>query len=302
MRSGKSLIANVPEVRKISPVTWSWLWDGTSAPAAIPDVPEWYVALVERKFKSCPPSLPADTRHAALRVAGDRSTKAPRLAATLSEITKRALAVLEPDLLYELLAVDDVDHEAARPTTLHTKTARTGESPRGRWRRIAEAMRTLAADLHVDGTRCAGAHPPASFSVQTGRDGAELHACWLLEQWAKQADERASADASTTATVTKDSAPIHRTRLCILAEALRASGQTWNDGDIADLIVASRVDWRQPPSPLADLYVFDFASEARRTDPNRIALSRWIGDQLPTAAGSRTRTRLPRNRAGRSPR
>jgi hypothetical protein len=279
-------------------VTWSWLWDGTPAPASVPDVPEWYVALVERKFKSCPPSLPANARHAALRIAGDRSTKAPRLSATLSDVTRRALAVLEPDLLYELLAVDDVEHSASRPSSVHGKTPRTGESPRVKWRRIAETMRGLAADLHVDGTRCNSTHVPAAFSVTADREGHVLHACFLLEQWANQAEARAASAAteSSHAVSAKDSAPVHRARLCILASVLRASGQTWTDGDLADLIVASQRDWRQPPSPLAELYAYDWISEARRTDANRIALASWIGEQLPaprTAPGRQLKSRRP---------
>jgi hypothetical protein len=135
-------------------------------------------------------------------------------------------------------------------------------------------------------------HPDAlAYAFVGERERCAVHACWLLEQWASDAETRAT---SALDEPTKAPSPLHdtacyRVRVGVLAEVLRASGGAWEHGDIADLIVASASDWTHAPSPIGARYRYDWTADARHDDKHRGIVVAWIRKQLGTPASSRAR-------------
>ncbi len=235
-------------------------------------------------FAGQPPSIPADSARVEARIASrDERFERNYVKPSPSSITRRALCVLEPGVLWSLLLIESKRSDAeARVQRQDRATDRDDRMKRAKaeWTALANSINALIPQLWH-------AWAASSFTMKDGGIfiRSPVESARALEDLAAEAtrnsqlaDEQLKKnwDRHVLTTRTDDI----RTKLSILVEVLQTADPTWELGDIADLIVASGEDWLYPPTRLAHEYRYDWTSASRRVEPKRIALSDWIRDQL----------------------
>jgi hypothetical protein len=123
---------------------------------------------------------------------------------------------------------------------------------------------------------------------------------WIAQdaqRLASEAEKETTRAAELARASGRQSKAIVRDRVGVLVGELQ--GARWELADIADLIAASGTDWTKPPSSLSVTYRYDWRSEARRTEPKRVALTGWLRDQLRASKREKARQRSRKKRPDR---
>lgn len=250
-------------------------------------------------FEGQPPSIPADKTRIEARIASrDERFERNYVKPTPSSVTRRALSVLEPGVLWSLLLIESkrTDAEARRQRQDRaTDTDDRMRRAKAEWLAVAQSVEAIIPQLW-------SAWAGSAFTMKHGGIFVRppLESARSLKELAAEAarnsqlaDDKLKSnwDRYVLATRTDEV----RTKLSILVEVLHAADASWELGDVADLVVASAEDWIYPPTQLARRYRYDWTTESRRVEPARIALADWIRDQL--RASDKTRNRSARDRA-----
>lgn len=285
-----------------------------------------------RRLQRFPPSHPPDPSRVASRIV-------PPCTARPSLITRRALETFDAELLHELLRLDDVSALAARRASEQPAERRRiagWKREEKTWATVANALiaaieaaptanfRSLRSySFPSSGALLPTAHYPVAFASPDviddervppwalhddipGRriDLVEVDAVSVLTWVARNARDLENEAAEEIRKASElgrlsgaDSRAVVRDRVSVLVGELQRAG--WSLGDIADLIVASGADWTESPSTLSVTYQYDWKSEARRTEPKRVALADWLRDQARATLRRKVERRSRRSRADR---